>query len=56
MIPQEELELLDELYVANDPLLTHINVSNRIKELLDIVSPIINFENNQDECLFYEQS
>ena len=56
MTPQEELELLDELYVANDPLLTHINVANRIKELLDIVLPIINFDNNQDECLFYEQS
>ena len=56
MTPQEELEALDNLYVANDPLLTHINVSNRIKELLDIVSPIIKFDNNQDECLFYEQS
>ena len=54
MTPQEELELLDKLYVANDPLLTHINIANRIGELLDIISPIIKFENNQDECLFYE--
>jgi len=55
MTPQEELEVLDDLYVANDPLLTHINIANRIGELLNIVSPIIKPEDNQDPCIFYER-
>lgn len=55
MTPQEELELLDELYVANDPIATHSSIATRIGQLLDIVSPLPNTLETEIPGLFYEQ-
>lgn len=37
MTPQQELEALDNLYVADSPFDTQLNIAKRIKELLDII-------------------
>lgn len=40
MTPQEELELLSELYVESNPYDTFDNISKRMGELLNIVKPL----------------
>ena len=55
MTPQEELELLDSLYVANSPYDTQLNIATRIGESLDIVLPKENEQTTENETLFYER-
>lgn len=35
MTPEQELEVLNEVYVADSPYDTQLNIAKRIKELLD---------------------
>jgi hypothetical protein len=56
MTPQEELESLDELYVADSPYDTQLNIATRIGELLGIVSPLPKTIETEIPGLFYEQS
>ena len=55
MTPQEELQLLDDLYVANSPHDTQLNIATRIGELLDIVLPRENEQTTEEDTLFYER-
>lgn len=54
MTPQEELELLNELFVYDKPILTHANIAHRIGELLNIVKPLSNTIETEIPGLFYE--
>lgn len=38
---EQELEKLDELYVANNPVLTHINIATRINHLFNVIYPTV---------------
>jgi len=55
MTPQEELELLNDLYVADSPYDTQLNIATRIGELLDIVLPRENEQTAENETLFWER-
>ena len=55
MTPQEELELLNDLYVADSPYDTQLNIATRIGELLDIVLPVENEQTTENETLFWER-
>lgn len=55
MTHQEELELLNDLYVARNPAETHRNLANRIGELLDIVLPRENEQTAENETLFWDR-
>ena len=54
MTPQEELQLLDELYVARQPEETHRKLANRIGELLNLVNPLPKTIETKIPGLFYE--
>ena len=54
MTPQEELEILDELYVAKQPEETHRKLANRIGELLNLVNLLPKTFETEIPGLFYE--
>lgn len=54
MTPQEELEMLDNLYVADSPYDTQLNIATRIGELLNLVNPLPKTFETEIPGLFYE--
>jgi hypothetical protein len=42
MTPEQELEVLNEVYVADSPYDTQLNIAKRIKELLDKTDSLTN--------------
>jgi hypothetical protein len=58
MTPQEELDFLDNLYVARNPAETHRNVANRIAELQLTIIPQetkYNEQLSEKEGFFYDK-
>lgn len=52
---EEELDILDNVYVADSPYDTQLNVAKRIKELQDIMFKIEALNDSETETLFYER-
>ena len=54
---EQELDILDNIYVADSPYDTQLNVAKRIKELQDIMfkQETINEQLSEKEGFFYDK-